>query len=179
MIKTHTIQIYDMVPPSAEHPSLVTGQYGDQRLSLALPGMPIGTAIVTITGLSVSAGAGVWIKFGESGPGFPGTFWLTGGVGNGVGTTHFGLVYDNKNYYGPGKPLHYFVGYVYHGIPTVGYVSFAIQVALGGFVIPAQATIGLLGLGALAIMRRRRAPRVDAKRPSRYREVRSARSSIG
>ena len=152
---THTIQIYDMIPPSANHSSVVNTQYGVQLLSLSLPGLPTGTAIVTVTGLSVHVGTAVWIKFGESGPGFPGTFWLSGGVGNGVGTTHFGTVYDNKTYYGPGDPLHYFVSYVPH-FPTVGYVSLDIQVALSGFILPAPAAIALLGLGGLATLRRRR-----------------------
>ncbi len=113
------------------------------------------TAIVTITGLSVHVGTAVWIKFGESGPAFPGTIWRSGGAGNGVGTTHFGTVYDNKNSYGPGDPLHYFVSYVSHW-PTVGYVSMDIQVALSGFILPAPAAIALLGLGGLATLRRRR-----------------------
>ena len=97
---THTIQIYEMVPASASHASNVDSQYGAQLLSLALTGMPTGAAMVTVTGLSVSVGTAVWIKFGESGPGFPGTFWLNGGQ-HGVGTSHYGLVYDIKNYYGP------------------------------------------------------------------------------
>ena len=155
---THTIQIYDMIPPSADHPPTANAQFGDQLLSLVLPGFPTGTAIVTVTGLSVHVASALWIKFGESGLGFPGTRWLTGGIGNGVGTTHFGVLYDNKNYYGPGLPLHYFVGgkllcgYSCHYF----YVANNTQIALSGFILPAPATIGLLGLGGLVILRRRR-----------------------
>jgi hypothetical protein len=153
---THTIQIYDMIPPSAGHPSIANTQFGDQLLSLVLPGVPTGTAIVTVTGLSVHAGTAVWIKFGESGLGFPGTFWMSGGLGNGVGTTHNGILYDNKNYYGPGLPQHYFVALPYFYFIDTGYVAPNIQVALGGFVLPTPAVISLLGLGGLMSLRRRR-----------------------
>jgi len=154
---THTIQIYDMTPPSAAvHPSNATVQFGAQLFSNSYTGMVTGTNIVTITGLSIQAGTAVWIKFGESGIGFPGTFWMSGGVGNGNGTTHPGLLYDNKNYYGPGIPLHYFVALPYFYFTTTGYVGSNIQVALGGFVLPAPAAISLLGLGGLATLRRRR-----------------------
>ena len=153
---THTIQIYDMIPPSAGHPTYATAQFGAQLLSLVVPAMPTGSAIVTITGLNVHAGVAAWIKFGEAGPGFPGTFWLSGGIGNGVGTSHDGVVYDNKNYYGPGIPLHYFVALPYFYFMTTGYVGANIQVALSGFVLPAPAAISLLGLGGLMTLRRRR-----------------------
>ncbi len=152
---THTIQIYDMIPPSADHPSIANTQFGDQLLSLVLPGFPTGAAIVTVTGLSVYVGTAVWIKFGESGTGFPGTFWLSGGAGNGVGTTHDGVVYSHKSYYGPGAPLHQFVDFPFFYFTTTGYVGANIQVALGG-VVPVPAVISLLGLGGLATLRRRR-----------------------
>ena len=125
-------------------------------MSLVVPGIPTGTAIVTVTGLSVHAGTAVWIKFGESGPGFPGTFWMTGGQANGVGTSHYGVLYDVKNHYGPGMPLHYFVEIFYFYFTTTGYVGSNIQVALSGFVLPTPAVISLLGLGGLMSLRRRR-----------------------
>ncbi len=154
---THTIQIYDMIPPSAGHPSIANTQFGDQLLSLVLPGVPTGTALVTVTGLSIHAGTAVWIKFGESGLGFPGTFWLTGGQGNGVGTSHNGVLYDTKNYYGPGLPLHYFFDvYYFHSPTSFLYIAPNIQVALSGFVLPTPAVISLLGLGGLMSLRRRR-----------------------
>ena len=153
---THTIQIYDMIPPSAGHPSNVNTQYGEKLMSLVLPGLPTGAALVTVTGLSISVGTAVWIKFGEAGPGFPGTFWLSGGIGNGVGTTHPGVVYDHKSYYGPGAPLHQFVSAPSFYFTTIGYVGPNVQVALSG-VFPAPAAISLLGLGGLATLRRRRA----------------------
>jgi hypothetical protein len=156
---THTIQIYDMVPPSASHPTYVTGQFGAQLLSLVLPAMPTGTAFVTVTGLDVHAGVSAWIKFGETGPGFPGTFWLSGGAGNGIGTTHYGLLYDIKDFYGPGQPLHYFLNKSYFYFPKVGIVAPNIQVALSGFVLPAPAAISLLGLGGLGCLQPRRRSR--------------------
>ncbi len=152
---THTIQLYEMIPPSASHSSNVDSQYGAQLLSLVLPGIPTGTAIVTVTGLSVYAGSAAWIKFGEAGPGFPGTLWLSGGVGNGVGTTHYGVVYDLKNYDGPGSPLHEFMYLPYFYFTVIGYVAPNVQVALSG-VVPAPAAISLLGLAGLATLRRRR-----------------------
>ena len=153
---THTIQIYEMVAGGFGHPTVANAQFGDPLLSLVVPAMPTGAAIVTVTGLSVHAGTAVWIKFGEAGPGFPGTFWLSGGIGNGVGTSHDGVVYDNKNYYGPGIPLHYFVALPYFYFMTTGYVGANIQVALSGFVLPAPAAISLLGVAGLMTLRRRR-----------------------
>jgi hypothetical protein len=153
---THTIQIYDMIPPSAGHPAAADAQFGDQLLSLVLPGVPTGTAIVTVTGLSIHAGTAVWIKFGESGPGFPGTFWMTGGEANGVGTSHHGVLYDIKNYYGPGLPYRYFLSVPYFYFTTSGYVGSNIQVALSGFVLPTPAVISLLSIGGLMSLRRRR-----------------------
>jgi hypothetical protein len=153
---THTIQIYDMVPPSAPHPPTANAQFGALLTSIVLPGNPTGTAIVTVTGLSIHAGTAAWIKFGESGLGFPGTYWLSGGAANGNGTSHLGVVYDNKNYYGPGLPLHYFVAQPYFYFTNTGYVGPHIQVALSGYVLPAPAAISLLGLGGLVTLRRRR-----------------------
>ncbi len=152
---THTIQIYDMLGGGLDHPAFANAQFGDQLLSLVLTSIPTGTAIVTVTGLSVHAGTAAWIKFGESGPGFPGTLWLTGGLYTGVGSTHPGLLYDNKNYYGPGLPLHYFVDIPSFYFPT-GVITANIQVALSGFVLPAPAVISLLGIGGVIALRRRR-----------------------
>ena len=153
---THTIQIYTMIAGGFGHPTFANPQYGVQALSYVQMGMPTGTNIVTVTGLSIAVGTSVWIKFGESGLGFPATFWMSGGDGNGNGTTHAGLVYDNKNYYGKGLPLHYFVGLPSFYFTNTGYVASNIQVALGGFVIPAPAVISLLGIGGLVTLRRRR-----------------------
>ena len=153
---THTIQIYTMIAGGFGHPPTANAQYGVQALSYTMGAMPTGTNIVTVTGLSIAVGTAVWIKFGESGLGFPGTFWMSGGPANSVGTSHLGVVYDNKNYYGPGLPQHYFVGLGSFYFPTTGYVGPNIQVALSGFVIPAPAAISLLGLGGLVTLRRRR-----------------------
>jgi len=153
---THTIQIYTMIAGGLGHPPTANAQFGVQALSYVQTGMPTGTNIVTVTGLSIAVGTAVWIKFGESGLGFPGTFWMSGGPANSVGTSHLGVVYDNKNYYGPGLPLHYFVGLDWFYFTTTGYVGPNIQVALSGFVLPAPAAISLLGLGGLVALRRRR-----------------------
>ncbi len=153
---THTIVMYDMVVPSGQHNNIPTFTVAAPVLSMQLTGMPTGANIVTVTGLSVNVGTAAWIKFGESGLGFPGTFWLTGGIGNGNGTTHNGNVYDNKDYYGPGLPLHYFIAGDYFYFAATGYVARNVQVALSGFVIPAPAVMSLLGLGGLMTLRRRR-----------------------
>ncbi len=150
---THIIQIYAMIPPSNSHAqgNPITGQFGALLASVVIPGQPFGTVgqIVTITGLSISMGTAAWIKFGEQGAGFPGTFWLTGGIANGVGTSHDGILYSLK---GP-RPYQYFVSYFPH-FPGTGYVSPNIQVALSGFIVPAPAVISLLGLGGLVTLRR-------------------------
>ena len=155
---THIIQIYDMIPPSAAHGiggnPLVTGQFGALLTSIVLPGQAFGTGgfIVTVTGLSIHAGTAAWIKFGEVGLGFPNTFWLSGGIANGVGTSHNGVLYSVK---GP-PPFQYWVGLDSFYFAGTGYVGANIQVALSGFVLPAPAVISLLGLGGLATLRRRR-----------------------
>ncbi len=152
---THIIKIYDMIPPSNSHGpgTPITGQFGALLGSIVVPGQPFGTVgqIVTVTGFNIAAGTAVWIKFVEQGLGFPGTFWLDGGIANGVGTSHDGILYSLK---GP-RPYQYFVSYFPH-FPGTGYVSPNIQVALSGFVVPAPAAISLLGLGGLVTLRRRR-----------------------
>ena len=154
---THIIQIYDMVPPSATHPTFATGQFGALLASIVIPGQPFGTVgrIVTVTGLSIFAGTAAWIKFGEQGAGFPATFWLTGGIANGVGTSHDGVLYSIKDAYGPGVPLQNWYGLPYFYLTGFGHVGANIQVALTG-VVPAPAAISLLGLAGLLTLRRRR-----------------------
>ncbi len=160
---THIIQIYDMIPPSGAHGiggnPLVTGQFGALLASIVLTGQATGANFVTVTGLNIHAGTAVWLKLGEAGVGFPGTFWLSGGAADGVfgvGTSHPGVLYSNKNYYGPGVPLQYWVGLPYFPFGPTGVVAANTQVALSGFVIPAPAVISLLGLGGLVTLRRRR-----------------------
>ena len=144
-----------MIPPSNSHQTgnPITGQFGALLASIVIPGQPFGTVgrIVTVTGLSIFAGTAAWIKFGEQGAGFPATFWLTGGIANGVGTSHEGILYSLK---GP-PPYQYFV-VPYTQFPGLPYVAANIQVALSGYVLPAPAAIILLGLGGLVTLRRRR-----------------------
>ena len=120
---THVIQIYDMIPPSNSHAqgNPITGQFGALLASIVIPGQPFGSVgqFVTITGLSVHAGTAVWIKFGEQGVGFPGTFWLSGGVANGVGTSHGGVLYSLK---GP-PPYQYFFATSFFYFQGIGYVG--------------------------------------------------------
>ena len=112
-----------MIPPSNSHAqgNPITGQFGALLASIVIPGQPFGSVgqFVTITGLSVHAGTAVWIKFGEQGVGFPGTFWLSGGVANGVGTSHGGVLYSLK---GP-PPYQAFFATSFFYFQGIGYVG--------------------------------------------------------
>ena len=72
---THIIKIYDMVFPSAVPTFSTLIQKGALLASVVLPANPTGTFMVTVSGLDIHVPqSAVWIKFAESGPGFPGTF---------------------------------------------------------------------------------------------------------
>ena len=93
---THIIKMYEMVPPSIV-PSSTLFDKGPLLASIVVPANPTGAFMVTVTGFSLFLEqSAVWIKFVEVGPGFPGTFWLSGGAGNGVGLTHPGVAYSYK-----------------------------------------------------------------------------------
>ncbi len=154
---THIIKIYDMVPPSHELFVKTPIAKGALLASIVAPDNPIGQFMVTITGLNhVLPHSAVWIKFAETGPGFPGTFWLSGGIGNGVGYTHPGVTYTVKDYYPDGSSYNLWFPFQYFYFATTGYVASNIQVALSGFHVPAPAAISLLGVAGLMTMRRRR-----------------------
>ncbi len=144
-----------MVVPSSAPPITTLIDKGALLTSIVVAGNPTGAFLVTVTGLNFQAGSSVWIKFEETGPGFPGTFWLTGGDGNGVGTSHPGVVYNAKNYYPDGTAYNLWIPYTYSYFPTF-YVALNNQVALSGLHVPGPAAISLLGLGGLVAMRRRR-----------------------
>ncbi len=160
---THTIKIYDMIAPSAGHDFAVFDK-GVLLSSIVLPGNPTGAFTVTVTGLNLQLpNSAVWIKLAENSQtlGFPYTFWLTGGAGNGVGTSHPGLSYTLKK--NPPYPYNYFVGisnFFFDGDPKDPkddrFVASNIQLALNGFHIPAPAVMSLLGIGGLVALRRRR-----------------------
>lgn len=155
---THTIKIYDMVPPSVV-PSVTTLiTKGALIASVVLPGNPTGQFLVTVTGLNIQLPqSAIWLKLAESGPGFPGTFWLTGGVANsGIGTSHPGVAYSYKYPDPPGGTYNLWLPFPYFGTSGGGYVGSNLQVALNGFHVPAPAVMSLLGLGGLATLRRRR-----------------------
>ncbi len=85
---THIIKLYDMLTPSTTPTVTTLVTKGALLASVVVPSLPAGTFLVQVDGLNiVGVGSSAWIKFEETGPGFPATFWLSGGHGNGVGTT--------------------------------------------------------------------------------------------
>jgi MYXO-CTERM domain-containing protein len=151
---THIIKIYDMLTPSTTPTVTTLVTKGALLSSVVLPSQPTGIFMVQAAGLNITGvGSSAWIKFEETGPGFPGTFWLSGGIGNGVGTTNPGVTfsyeYPDGGVYNLWLPLPYFY------FTTTGYVASNIQVALSGFHVPAPAVMSLLGLAGLVTLRRR------------------------
>ncbi len=154
---THIIKIYDMVFPSSVPTFSTLIQKGALLASVVLPANPSGTFMVTVTGLEIQIPqSAVWIKFVESGPGFPGTFWLSGGAGNGNGFTRPGVVYAYKYPDPPGGTYNFWLPFENFYFDTTGYVASNIQVALSGFHVPAPAVMWLLGVAGLVTLRRRR-----------------------
>jgi len=161
---THIIKIYDMVPPSVVLTITTPIIKGALLASVIVADNPTGLFLVTVTNLNIQLRqSAVWIKFAESGPGFPGTFWLSGGAGGdanpdgevyGVGNSHPGVTYTNRA--SPPYPYNLWVPYSYHYFVTTGYVALNIQVALSGFHVPAPAVMWLLGVAGLVALRRRR-----------------------
>ncbi len=160
---THIIKLYDMLTPSKTHTGTILVTKGALLASVVVEGNPTGQFLVTVTNLNIQLPqSAVWIKFAESGPGFPQTFWLSGGAGGapnpdgevfGVGNSHNGITYTNKT----DPPYPYNVWVVpYFFFTTVGYVSWNIQVSLSGFHVPAPAVMWLLGVAGLVTLRRRR-----------------------
>ncbi len=151
---THIIKLYDMLTPSTTPNVTTLVTKGALLASVVVPDQPTGTFMVQVTGLNIGGvDSSAWIKFQETGPGFPGTFWLTGGIGNGVGTTNPGLAYSYKDpdggVYNLWLPIPYFF------FATTGFVGSNIQVALSGFHVPAPAVMSLLGVAGLVTLRRR------------------------
>ncbi len=152
-----------MVPPSVVPTMTTLITKGALLASVVAVGNPTGEFLVTVTDLNIQLPqSAVWIKFAETGPGFPGTFWLTGGAGGapnpdgkvyGVGTSHPGLLYSNKDY--PPYPYNLWLVYFPH-FPGTPYVAPNIQVALSGFHVPAPAVMSLLSVAGLVTLRCRR-----------------------
>lgn len=105
----------------------------------------------------------MWIKFEQGDVGFLDTLWLTGGNGDGVGTTQPGILYSVKN--APPYPYDLWFPFSSFYFTGIGYVGANIQVAMSGFHVPAPATIGLLALGGLIALRRPRSTLTIARRP--------------
>ncbi len=154
---THIIKIYDMLTPSTTPTVTTLVTKGAMLASVVVPGQPAGTFMVKVDGLNiVGVGSSAWIKFQETGPGFPGTFWLSGGAANGVGWSNPGVAYSYKYPDPPGGVYNLWLPIPYFYFTTTGYVGSNIQVALSGFHVPAPAVISLLGVAGLMTLRRRR-----------------------
>jgi len=153
---THVIKIYDMLTPSKTPTVTTLVTKGALLASVVLPGLPTGANMVTVSNLNIGVGASAWIKLAESGPGFPGTFWLSGAIGNGVGTTNPGVAYSYKYPDPPGGTYNLWLPIPFFYFQTTGYVGSNIQIALGGFHVPAPAVMSLLGVAGLVTLRRRR-----------------------
>ncbi len=152
---THIIKLYDMLTPSTTPNVTTLVTKGALLASVVVPDLPTGTFLVQVDGLNiVGLGSSAWIKFEETGPGFPGTFWLSGGQGNGVGTSNPGLAYSYE--YPDGGVYNLWRPFPYFYFTTTGYVASNIQVALSGFHVPAPAVMSLLGVAGLVTLRRRR-----------------------
>ena len=140
---THTVVVYEMDPDSGSH---IPGSISLQTLSVInLPSlMGTGAFTVSITGLSIQAGHGVWITLDET-PGNAGrTFWTTGGTPT-VGFSHDTILFSNQGVY------HEVVYSPFGGDPLA---NSAIRVS--GFKIPGPSVIALLGISGLVTMSRRR-----------------------
>ncbi len=152
---THIIKIYDMLSPSTTPTVTTLVTKGALLASVVVPDLPTGTFMVQVDGLNiVGVGSSAWIKFEETGRGFPATFWLSGGRGNGVGTTNPGVAYSYKD--PDGGVYNLWLPFPYFYFTTTGYIASNIQVALSGFHVPAPAAISLLGVAGLVTLRRRR-----------------------
>ena len=153
---THTITIYDMVAPSAEHEAGLFDK-GALLTSIVLPGNPTGAFTVTVTNLNIQLpNSAVWIKMAEN-PGtlgYPYTFWLNGGAGNGIGTSHPGVTYTVKDV--PRYPYNEWAAIDVFYFAGIGYVASNLQIALSGFHVPAPVVMSLLGIAGLVTLRRRR-----------------------
>ncbi len=143
---THTIIVYDMVPPSGSHTAgTITGGLPVLGTTVVGPLSGIGAFSVSITGLSITVGHAAWIAFDESVPNGGRTFWLTGGVPN-VGSSHDTLLISvpGSFYYIVNAPL---VNYGILGNKTM---------TISGRKVPGPSVIALLGLSGLATLSRRR-----------------------
>jgi len=151
---THIIKIYDMLTPSTTPTVTTLVTKGALLASVVLPDLPSGAFIVKVSNLAIGGvGSSAWIKFEETGRGFPGTFWLSGGGGNGVGRSNPGVVYSSR--YPDGTTQNLWVPFPYFYNPLWGRLASNIQVALSGFHVPAPAVMSLLGVAGLVTLRRR------------------------
>ena len=145
---THVIKIYDALGlPSAFFSGPITmGALLTSITVAAAGGTGFFTVVAQLAAPVTIAGTAVWVKFEEQGN-FT-SFFLNGGT-PGLGATTNGPLYGDKL-----LGYNWFVGV----FPTYGYGAplVYLNTSIGFNVVPAPAVIGLLGLGGLATLRRRR-----------------------
>jgi hypothetical protein len=147
-IASHTIKIFDMVPPSAGHspPTFTNGvQYTSLVVTYTLTNSVNAFYTATISFPQVALiSDSMWVDFSDPANN---TFWLTGGRPTiAPNYSHPGIVYAPPGF-------NYFVYYPYL---TTGYgapLNANIGMALG---IPEPVTISFLALSGLLVLRRRR-----------------------
>ena len=145
---THVIKIYDALglPAAGVFSTIQKGALLTSITVAAAGGTGFFTVVAQLNAPVTIAGTAVWVKFEEQGN-FS-SFFLNGGT-PGLGTTVNGPAYGNKlsganAFYGNFPSYDFGFGPVY------------LNTSIGFNVVPAPAVIGLLGLGGLATLRRRR-----------------------
>ena len=147
---THVIKIYDALglPAAGVFSTIQKGALLTSIVVQAAGGTGFFTVVANLAAPVTIAGTAVWVKFEELNDPTFGSFFLNGGT-PGLGTTVNGPAYGNKlaganAFYGNFPSYDFGNGPVY------------LNTSIGFNVIPAPAVIGLLGLGGLATLRRRR-----------------------
>ena len=154
---THVIKIYDMINASKTPTVTTLVTKGALIASVVVPGLPTATAaLVTVSNLNIAVGSSAWVKLEEQGAGFPATFWMSGGTANTVGFSNPGVAYSYKYPDPPGGVYNLWLPLPYFYFTGTGYVAANVQLALGGFHVPAPAVMSLLGVAGLVTLRRRR-----------------------
>ena len=139
---------------------------GSLLASIVLPSMPFGSGgqfVTWETAAGIALPESFWISFDETGPGAPDTFWLSGtseGLFGDIapGYSAQGLLFLDPS--APPYPYGYWGRGTYGGrylfFPPGDAINANMAVGLSGYFVPQPAAIGVLALGGLVALRRRR-----------------------